>query len=67
MLLFLNHVDAATTVAESCGGGGSAPSNWERTRMRMSARGRDAVLNMPSGYVSLLREVKDMDVKHRSL
>ena len=28
MLLFMNYVDAATTVSESCGGGGSTPSNW---------------------------------------
>jgi hypothetical protein len=27
MLLFMNYVDAATTVSESCGGGGSTPSN----------------------------------------
>lgn len=30
MLLFMNYVDAATTVSESCGGGGSTPSNWGR-------------------------------------
>lgn len=28
MLLSMNYVDAATTVSESCGGGGSTPSNW---------------------------------------
>ena len=28
MLLFMNYVDAATTVSESCGGGGSMPSSW---------------------------------------
>ena len=28
MLLFMNYVDAATTVSESCGGGGSTSSNW---------------------------------------
>jgi hypothetical protein len=27
MLLFLDMIDAATTVSESCGGGGSAPSS----------------------------------------
>lgn len=30
MLLFMNYVDAATTVSESCGGGGSTLSNWGR-------------------------------------
>ncbi len=45
MLLFMNYVDAATTVSESCGGGGSAPSNWgkdddedERERARRCAQ-----------------------------
>lgn len=28
MLLFMNYVDAATTVSESCDGGGSTSSNW---------------------------------------
>ena len=28
MLLFMNYVDAATSMSESCGGGGSTPSNW---------------------------------------
>ena len=28
MLLSMNYIDAATTVSESCGGGGSTPSNW---------------------------------------
>ncbi len=28
MLLFMHYVDAATTISESCGGGGSTPSNW---------------------------------------
>lgn len=28
MLLFMNYVDAATTVSESCGGDGSTSSNW---------------------------------------
>ena len=32
MLLFMNYVDAATTVSESCGGGGSAPSNWGKDK-----------------------------------
>ena len=30
MLLFMNYVDAATTVSESSGGGGSTSSNWGR-------------------------------------
>lgn len=45
MLLFMNYVDAATTVSESCGGGGSTPSNWgkdddedERKRARRCAQ-----------------------------
>ena len=45
MLLFMNYVDAATTVSESCGGGGSTSSNWgrdddkdERERARRCAR-----------------------------
>ena len=45
MLLFMNYVDAATTVSESCGGGGSTPSNWgkdededERERARRCAQ-----------------------------
>ena len=45
MLLFMNYVDAATTVSESCGGGGSTPSNWgkdddedERDRARRCAQ-----------------------------
>ena len=45
MLLFINYVDAATTVSESCGGGGSTPSNWgkdddedERERARRCAQ-----------------------------
>ena len=32
MLLFMNYVDAATTVSESCGGGGSTPSNWGKDK-----------------------------------
>ncbi len=28
LLLFMNYVDAATAMSESCGGGGSTPSNW---------------------------------------
>ena len=32
MLLFMNYVDAATTVSESCGGGGSIPSNWGKDK-----------------------------------
>ena len=45
MLLFMNYVDAATTISESCGGGGSTPSNWgkdddedERERARRYAQ-----------------------------
>ena len=45
LLLFMNYVDAATTVSESCGGGGSTPSNWgkdddedERERARRCAQ-----------------------------
>ena len=45
MLLFMNYVDAATTVSESCGGGGSTSSNWgknddedERERARRCAQ-----------------------------
>ena len=45
MLLFMNYVNAATTVSESCGGGGSTPSNWgkdddedERERARRCAQ-----------------------------
>ena len=30
MLLFMNYVDAATSMSESCGGGGSTPSNWDK-------------------------------------
>ena len=32
MLLFMNYVDAATTVSEACGGGGSTPSNWGKDK-----------------------------------
>ena len=32
MLLFLNYVDAATTMAESAGGGGGVESNWGRKK-----------------------------------
>ena len=32
MLLFMNYVDAATTVSESCSGGGSTPSNWGKDK-----------------------------------
>lgn len=45
MLLFMNYVDAAITVSESSGGGGSTPSNWgkdddedERERARRCAQ-----------------------------
>lgn len=45
MLLFMNYVDAATTVSESCGGGGFTSSNWgkdddedERERARRCAQ-----------------------------
>ena len=45
MLLFMNYVDAATTISESCGGGGSTSSNWgknddedERERARRCAQ-----------------------------
>ena len=44
MILFMNYVDAATSVSGSCGGGGSTPSNWgkdddedERERARRCA------------------------------
>jgi len=30
MLLFLNYVDAATTMAETAGGGGGVESGWGR-------------------------------------
>ncbi len=30
MLLFMNYVDAATTVSESCGGGGGTSSGWSK-------------------------------------
>ena len=32
MLLFMNYVDAATTVAESCGGGGGTSSGWGKDK-----------------------------------
>lgn len=32
MLLFTNHIDAATTVAESCGGGGGTSSDWGKDK-----------------------------------
>ena len=32
MLLFLNYVDAATSVAESCGGGGGTSSDWGKDK-----------------------------------
>lgn len=32
MLLFINYVDAATSISESCGGGGSTPSNWGKDK-----------------------------------
>ena len=45
MLLFMNYVDAATSISESCGGGGSTSSNWgkdddedERARARRCAQ-----------------------------
>lgn len=45
MLLFMNYIDAATTVSESYGGGGSTSSNWgkdddedERERARRCAQ-----------------------------
>ena len=32
LLLFMNYVDAATSMSESCGGGGSSPSNWGKDK-----------------------------------
>lgn len=32
MLLFMHYVDAAITISESCGGGGSTPSNWGKDK-----------------------------------
>lgn len=32
MLLFMNYADAATTLSESLGGGGSVESNWGRRK-----------------------------------
>ena len=32
LLLFMNYVDAATSMSESCGGGGSIPSNWGKDK-----------------------------------
>ena len=32
MLLFMNYVDASTTVAESCGGGGGTSSDWGKDK-----------------------------------
>ena len=32
MLLFMNYVDAATSIAESCGGGGGTSSNWGKDK-----------------------------------
>jgi len=31
-LLFMNYVNAATSMSESCGGGGSIPSNWGKDK-----------------------------------
>ena len=67
MLLCMNYVDAATTVSESCGGGGSTPSNWGRTMMRMSVRGHDAAPNMPTGYANQFENIKVHTVKYNLL
>lgn len=67
MLLFMNYVDAATTVSESCGGGGSTPSNCGRTMMKMSVRGLGAAPNMPTGYANQLENIKVHTVKYNSL
>lgn len=32
MLLFMNYLDAATSMSESCGGGGSPDCGWERNK-----------------------------------
>ena len=32
LLLFMNYVDAATSMSGSCGGGGSTPSNWGKDK-----------------------------------
>lgn len=32
MLLFMNYLDAATSMSESCGGGGSPGSGWGRDK-----------------------------------
>ena len=32
MLLFMNYVNAATSMSESSGGGGSIPSNWGKDK-----------------------------------
>ena len=32
LLLFMNYVDAATSMSESCGGGGTTPSNWGKDK-----------------------------------
>ncbi len=55
MLLFLDMIDAATTVSESCGGGGSAPSSgWgkdddedERERARRCLQMAHAMCKPP--------------------
>ena len=53
MLLFMNYVDATTTVSESCGRGGSTPQTGARTKTRMNVNGHDVAPNMPTGYASL--------------
>jgi hypothetical protein len=32
LLLFMDYVDAATSMSESCGGGGTTPSNWGKDK-----------------------------------
>lgn len=44
-LLFANYLDAATEIAESCGGGASTESNWVEKTMRMIWSGRVAALD----------------------
>lgn len=65
MLLFMNYVDAATTISESCGGGGSTSSNWEKDDDE-DERER-AAPNMPTGYANQLENIKVHTVKYNSL
>lgn len=67
MLLFMNYVDAATTVSESCGEVEARRQTGAKTRRRMNVNGHVVAPNSLIGYASLSGDIKDIDIKSKTI